>query len=194
MITEMIYNCVLWINAFPPKGGVSASISPRTLLTGVKLDYNCHCKLAFGAYAQVHGENLPKKSQQARTLGAICLGPSGNLQGGYKIMNLRTGKKLTHRRWTALPMPQEVIDCVNKLGEADRQPYILTFYDRHGNLVGDSENPNADLTDAPEEETEENEPVTEITGVYQEPPDDKQQDLKIPDDNQNDNDINYGIK
>ena len=33
MITEMIYNCVLWINAFPPKGGVSASISPHTLLT-----------------------------------------------------------------------------------------------------------------------------------------------------------------
>ena len=32
MITEMIYKCVLWINAFPPKGGVSASISPRKLL------------------------------------------------------------------------------------------------------------------------------------------------------------------
>ena len=38
MITEMIYNCVLWINAFPPKGGVSASISSLTLLTGVKFD------------------------------------------------------------------------------------------------------------------------------------------------------------
>ena len=32
MIIEMMYNCVLWINAFPPKGGVSESISPRTLL------------------------------------------------------------------------------------------------------------------------------------------------------------------
>ena len=88
MITEMIYNCVLWINAFPPKGGVSDSISPRTLLTRVKFDYNCHCKLAIGAYAQVHEENFPTNSQQARTLGAICLGPSGNLQGSYKFMNL----------------------------------------------------------------------------------------------------------
>ena len=136
----------------------------------MKFDYNCHCKLAFGAYAQVHEENFPTNSQQARTLGAICLGPSGNLQGGYKFMNLRTGKKLTRRRWTALPMPQEVIDRVNKLGEADGQPSLLTFYDRHGNPVGDSENPNSDLTDAPEEETEENEPVPEITGVDQEPP------------------------
>ena len=69
-------------------------------------------------------------------------------------MNLRTGKKLTRRRWTALPMPQEVIDRVNKLGEADGQPYILTFYNRHVNPVGDSENPDSDLTDAPKEETE----------------------------------------
>ena len=98
MITEMIYNCVLWINTFPPKGGVSASISPHTLLTGVKFDYNCHCKLAFGAYAQVHEETFSTNSQQARTMGAICLGPSGNLQGGYKFMNLRTGNKLIRRR------------------------------------------------------------------------------------------------
>ena len=88
----MIYNCVLWINAFPPKGGVSDFISPRTLLIGVSFYYNCQCKIAFGAYAQVHEENFPTKSKQARTLGTIFLGPSGNLQGGYKFMNLRTGK------------------------------------------------------------------------------------------------------
>ena len=190
----MIYKCVLWINTFPPKGGISASIIPRTLLTGVKFNYNCHCKLAFGAYAQVHKQKFPTNSQQAQILGAICLGQSANLKGGYKFMNLRTGKKLTHCRWTALPMPQEVIDRVNKLGEADGHPYLLTFYDRHGNLVGDTVNTNADLTEAPEEETEENEPVPEITGVDQEPPDNKQIDPKTPDDNNNDNDINYGTK
>ena len=87
-------------------------------------------------------------------------------------MNLRTGKKLTCHRWTAFPMPQEVIDRVNKLGEADGQPSLFTFYDRHGNPVGDKKYPNVDLTDAPEEDTEENEPMPEITGVDQEPPDD----------------------
>ena len=46
-------------------------------------------------------------------------------------------------------MPQEVIERVNKLVEADGQPYILTFYDRHGNPVGNTKNPNTDLTDAP---------------------------------------------
>ena len=115
----------------------------------MKFDYNFHCKLAFGAYAQVHEENSPTKRQQDRTPGAICLGPSGNLQGGYKFMSLRTGKRLTWRKWTELPMPQEVIDPVNKLGEADRQKSLLTSYNQHGNAVGDTQNPNANLTAAP---------------------------------------------
>ena len=109
-------------------------------------------------------------------------------------MNLRIGKKSTFRRWTALPMPQEVIDRVNKLGEAAGQPSLLTFYDRHGNPVGDTNNPNADLTVAPEEETEEDEPVPEITGVDQETPDDEQKDQETPYNNQNEHDINYGTK
>ena len=103
-------------------------------------------------------------------------------------MNLRTGNKLTRRRWTALPMPQEVIDSANKLGEADGQPSLLTSYDRHGKPVGDTK------TDAPEEDTEENEPMPEITGVDQEPPDDEQQDQDTPDENQNECDINYGTE
>ena len=74
-------------------------------------------------------------------------------------MNLRIGKKLNCRRWTELPIPQEVIDRVNKLGEADGQPHLLTFYDRHGNPVGDTKDPNADLTNAQEEDTEEDKPV-----------------------------------
>ena len=85
-------------------------------------------------------------------------------------MNLRTGNKLTRRMWTAFPMPQKVIDRINKLGEADGHPSLLAFYDHHGNPVGNTNNPNADLTDAPEEDTEEDKPVPEITGVDQDPP------------------------
>ena len=162
--------------------------------TGVKFDYNYHCKLAFGAYAQVQGENFLTNSQQARILDAICLGPSGNLQGGYKFMNLHTGKRLTRRKWTELPMPQEVIDRVNNLGEADGQPSILTFYDRHGKPVGNTKNPNADLTDTPEEETEEDDPVPEITRVDQDHPDDKHQDQEPRDEIQDEQNINYGTE
>ena len=36
MLVEMVNNCALWINMFPPKGGIG-SVSPRTLMTGIKL-------------------------------------------------------------------------------------------------------------------------------------------------------------
>jgi hypothetical protein len=38
-------------------------------------------------------------------------------------------------------MPQEVIDQVNELGKANAQPELLTFYDRKGRLIGETENP-----------------------------------------------------
>ena len=37
MLLEMVNNCALWLNMFPPKGGIG-SVSPRTLITGIKLD------------------------------------------------------------------------------------------------------------------------------------------------------------
>jgi hypothetical protein len=92
MIISLVFNVVLWLNAFPPKGGISQTVSPRTLLTGEKFDFTKHCRLAFGAYVQVH-ENETNSSPAARTHGAICLGPVSNLQGSYNFMSLTTEKK-----------------------------------------------------------------------------------------------------
>ena len=44
---------------------------------------------------------------------------------------------ILHRDFTPLPMPQEVIDCVNRLGALDKQPELLTFFDRLGQDIGD---------------------------------------------------------
>jgi hypothetical protein len=38
MLVAMVYTSVLWINAFPPKGGVSPNLSPRNIMTGVQFD------------------------------------------------------------------------------------------------------------------------------------------------------------
>ena len=112
LLVEMVNNCVLWLNMFPAKG-VITNASPRNLMTGIKLDYNKHFRLQFGSYVQVHDEPSLTNSSNTRTIGAITLGPTGNLQGGYKFLNLRTGKKITRRNWTHLPMPIEVIERVN---------------------------------------------------------------------------------
>jgi hypothetical protein len=127
MVVAMVGNATTWINAFPAKGRVSATLSPRTVLTGERFDYNRHCRIAFGAYAQVHHEPTPTNSQFARTSGAICLGSVANLQGGYHFLHLTTGQKITRRR----------IARVDQLGKAEGQPKLLTFYNRKGQLVGD---------------------------------------------------------
>ena len=129
MLIKMVHTCVKWINAFPPKGGMSRTMSPRTIMTGTHPNYKSDCRLAFGAYVQAHQEPSPSNSQEARTVGAICLGLSGNIQGSFKFLNLATGRKITCQRWTLLPIPQEVINCMNQLGKADGQPNILLFYD-----------------------------------------------------------------
>ena len=139
MLVELVYFCIFWLNAFPPKSGVSSTHSPCKIITGQQVEFKKHCKLPFGAYVQTHEEPTPSNTQQARTIGAIALGPTGNLQGSYKFLNLRSGKRITRRNWTQLPMPQEVIDRVNQLGVNDGQPEVLTFYNSKGDLIGDSD-------------------------------------------------------
>jgi hypothetical protein len=68
----------------------------------------------------VHKDDTPHNSQSPRTKGAISLGPSGNLQGGYKFMALNTGteyrKEITSWSWDVIPMPDMVIARMNALG------------------------------------------------------------------------------
>jgi hypothetical protein len=137
MLVVMVANTTTWISAFPAKGGVSDTPSPRTVLTGERFPYKKHCRIAFGAYAQVHGEPTPSNSQFARTSGAICLGPASNLQGGYHFMHLTSEQKIMRRRWTELPMPKEVIARVDTIGKAQGQPKLRTFFNRKGQPIGD---------------------------------------------------------
>ena len=97
------------LNFFPMKGGISDTLSPKTIMSGETLDYKKHLHMPIGQYCQVHEEDHPCNSQLARTRGAICLGPSGNLQGGYKFMALNSGKKIMCHSWDVIPMPDTVI-------------------------------------------------------------------------------------
>jgi hypothetical protein len=110
---HIVLNSVKMLNFFPTRGGVSENISPKTIMSGEVLDYKKHLCLQIGQYCQVHEEETPRNSQVARTKGAISLGPSGNLQGGYKFMALNTGKKITRRNWDVIPMQELVIARVN---------------------------------------------------------------------------------
>jgi hypothetical protein len=134
---HIVFHAVKLLNYFPTKGGISDTLSPKTIMSGETLDYKKHLRLPIGSYCQVHEEDTPRNSLRPRTKGAISLGPSGNLQGGHKFMALSTGMKIVRRSWDVIPMPDTVIDRVNTLGRD--QPDQLIFTDRYGRLIGDAD-------------------------------------------------------
>jgi hypothetical protein len=95
-----------------------------------------HFCLPFGAYCQVHEYADPRNSMIACIKAAICLGPTQNLQGGHYFMALDTGRVIKRYSWTQIPLPQLVLDKVDSW--AANQPSLLTFCDRKGWTIGDS--------------------------------------------------------
>jgi hypothetical protein len=104
MVVEMVHAGVFWLNMFPPEDGVSKTLSPRAIVTGLEADYNKHCRLEFGAYVQVHEEH--DNTMQARTMGAIALRPTGNAQGSYYFYSLSTGRRLNRNLGLSCQCPK----------------------------------------------------------------------------------------
>lgn len=127
MLIELIYHVVLWLNAFPMKSGVSKTLSPREIVLRHKLDFAKHCKAPFGSYCEAHDEPVPSNTMVSRTSHAIILGPTGNIQGSYKLLNLSTGKKLKRRKFTKCPMPDSVISQVETMGQQNL-PGVFDFW------------------------------------------------------------------
>ena len=136
MVVHLVRNTIFWLNAFPVDNGWSSKYSPRYIMTGKHLDYNKHVWAEFGEYVQTHEEHDSDMHEQ--TVGAICLGPNGNQQGGHYFMSLVTGLCLVRSRWTPLPLPRDAQSRVESLGRQQNVPKTLTFGDRHGLEIPDS--------------------------------------------------------
>ena len=91
---HIVFQIVKLLSFLPTKSVISDTLTPKTIMSGEKLDYKKNLSLQIGQYCQVNEEDSPHNSQNPRTKGAISLGPSGNLQGGFNFMALNTGKKI----------------------------------------------------------------------------------------------------
>jgi len=161
VLIHVVYYQVTMINHFPKSSSVDPEIPPKTLLTGVKIDYKRDCQLKLGEYVQVHDDDMITNTMKERTLGAICLGPVGNAQGSYNFLSLRTWKVIKRKTWVSIPMPQHVIDMLNKKAQEDAENlkkkgvnYLLEYEDDPLNQGEIIENPVLELEN---EETDANE-------------------------------------
>jgi hypothetical protein len=90
-------------------------------------------------------------TMEPRTKWAICLRPTGNMQGSYKFMSLCTGKKIVRCKFTEMLITESVIRQVNKWAKKDRAQSRLTFLNRNGLEYGfDDDDDQATLVVQPE--------------------------------------------
>ncbi len=140
MIIELVNFCIMWINAFQSSVGVSAELSPRTIMTGQKMDFTKHCRSPFGAYCETHNDlEITNDAQVARSVPCICLGPVGSIHSTHKFLNLDAGQVVERKQWRELPMPDNVICWVEALACRDHQPPAVTFTDCNGDPFGNDE-------------------------------------------------------
>ena len=136
VLIHLVKNAVFWMNAFPTNDGITRRYSPCYVMTGQHVQASKHAVLEFGAYVQTHEQHTNDMSQ--RTMGCICLGPTGNQQGGHWFMSLSSGEKVVRYRWTELPMPVEAIERISNIGRSQGMPSTLTYANRHGKEIGET--------------------------------------------------------
>jgi hypothetical protein len=149
LLVYLVYYCVTTINWYPTTTSAFPNVSAREIFLGRKLDYSRDCQLPFGQYVQTHEDADITNSMRERTIGAIAIGPAGNLQGAYNFMSLSTWKVIKRRSWTALPMPEHVVQIINRKAEEEK----LAIQGQPTFRLGDNEIPEVDeQDDEPEEE------------------------------------------
>ena len=66
--------------------------------------------------------------------GVIFIGPSNDRQGGYKFLYINAACVAVRRNFSEITIPQEVIDCIDDIADAEHKLNGLTFGDRNGNI------------------------------------------------------------
>ena len=124
LLQGMVAHVMQCLNQFPWDNGISDTLSPASIVTGVPLpDFNS-LTLEFGSYVQVFEDNNPTNTPKARSLGAIALNPTGNANGAYYFLSLASGARISRQQWTVLPMTDTAIARVEALAKHEGQPLI----------------------------------------------------------------------
>ena len=152
---------------------VSEVYSPREIMTNTRLDYSKHCKIPFGSYCHVFQDNQPSNTDRERTVDAICLGPAGNMQGGYKFFSLSTRKKIIRNQYTILSMPRAIIEQVEPIAEWENRVFddedwtvVPGGVDNRTNWIPEIEQPKVEYQEQEEEAPMAEEPNQQVEIPY----------------------------
>ena len=116
MIKEMVEHQVNIRNKFPNKNGVTKTMGPFSIMTGLPQPSYNNFKLEFGQYMQTHDHPAKTNDMNTRTTPAIALRSSGS-QNVWYFMLLESGKQILRYKWSILPTPASVIDKVHEFAD-----------------------------------------------------------------------------
>ena len=124
MVTELVTMATRCFNGFPKEDGVSEHMSPHSIVTGrACMDYN-KIPLEFGSYVKLVDRSV--NTIRSQTIGAIALNPTGNENGTYHFMSLKTGQVMTKGPgcWTEVPVTDIAIARVEALAKQEGQSLL----------------------------------------------------------------------
>ena len=125
------------LNIVPVRWG-GHYISPREIMTGRKLNAQRELRHEFGEYAEAKNPHAQSNLvTDSRTEACILLLNTGNVQGDVHCYKLDNGEIVRRSHWTALAMPDTVINRLNAIARAEPAAHRLTarpeFYIGDGN-------------------------------------------------------------
>ena len=86
MVVHLMITVVFHVNVFDWKSGASKVLTPLNIVESACLDWNLHFRIICGQFIQ-HYEGY-RNNMTSRSVDAIGLGPSGNVQGGIRCLSL----------------------------------------------------------------------------------------------------------
>ena len=114
LLRYLLYFVVRILNSFPASNGVSETVSPLTILTGLPPASTTEFKVEFGSYVQVHDHPNISNTTLPRSTGALALCPA-NHHGGWYFLSLSTGDRLLRYSWTECQLTRDVIARVHSI-------------------------------------------------------------------------------
>ena len=178
MIMELPVAVDYWLNYWCSSGGVSRTMPPRQLITGIALDAAKHCRFQYGDYVLAHNET--DNTMKPRAADAIYLRPTGTPDGAFFVFDLKTARRVRKHSATPAHMTDSVIKRVHEIAESQDVPIGLTFGDTENNVTildldtqsiatKDDDDNASDASFVPEDQSVE----TELTGVVDEQEDEE---------------------
>ena len=123
----MMKRVTVLINLFRRKSGVHPVLSPRQISFGKKIKISL-CKI--GELVMVYDVKASNKTSHPRTFYVLYIGPNDS-STGHSVFKLSAKQLFTIPTCKHMPMPEDVIQAVNKIGRQEGMPDKIQFRNIH---------------------------------------------------------------